>query len=180
VVNDRAEVIEATLAVATYDQDDRPVFQAERQLVVPARSNNSLALAELADGFLDLSYAYRFGPQAHHLVVTTLRNAQGIIAQDFCFPGGRPSDLASELDLTAQATRLPDGRAAIRLETRRFAQAVHFESANFRSRDEYFHMAPNSTLLLLLDGAEGAVPATLKGSVAAVNWRGTALIQSAT
>jgi hypothetical protein len=41
-------------------------------------------------------------------------------------------------------------------------------------------MAPNSTRLLLLDDAAGAAPAVLKGSVAAVNWRTTALIQSAT
>ena len=180
LLNERPEAIEVTLSVVTYDEDDRPVFQAEQRRVIAARSNTSFAMADLADGFLDLSYAYRFGPQAHHLVVTTLRHAEGILAQDFCFPAGRPSHCASDLGLTAEATRLPDGRSAIRLETRRFAQAVHFESANFLPRDEYFHMAPNSTRLLLLDDAAGAAPAVLKGSVAAVNWRTTALIQSAT
>jgi beta-mannosidase len=180
LLNERPEAIEVTLSVVTYDEDDRPVFQAEQRRVIAARSNTSFAMADLADGFLDLSYAYRFGPQAHHLVVTTLRHAEGILAQDFCFPAGRPSHCASDLGLTAEATRLPDGRSAIRLETRRFAQAVHFESANFLPRDEYFHMAPNSTRLLLLDDAAGTAPAVLKGSVAAVNWRTTALIQSAT
>ena len=76
----------------------------------PRAARSSCRPPRCFDGFLDLGYAYRFGPPPHDLVVATLRAASGEVrARAFHFPLGLP--------VGARARRRPARRGATRTAT---------------------------------------------------------------
>ena len=105
----------------------------------------------LFDGFLDLTYAYRFGPPGHDVVAATLRDrATGaILAAAHYFPCGLPAARDSALGLTARAEPIADGYALV-LEADRFAHAVAIDADGFVPDDNYLHLEPGEPRRLVL------------------------------
>ena len=145
VVNERAEALDAELQIALFGSGDALIARATHALHVPGRGACSVALAGCFDGFLDLSYAYRFGPPPATLVHVRLCRAGGAdIAQAFFFPAGLPSAVHHDIGLTAQLARDGDGCLALALQTTAFAQSVQIELDGHALDDNYFHMAPGT------------------------------------
>ena len=81
-------------------------------MAVPAHGAIEVAAGALLDGFVDLSYAYRFGPPPADLVVATLRGAGvEVLAEAFHFPAGRPARRELDVGLAAEAAACADGDA---------------------------------------------------------------------
>jgi beta-mannosidase len=167
-VNDTTGPIEADLRIALYRDGLLRGEQALTTLQVPARGFRSIHADALFDGFLDLTYACRFGPPGHDVVASTLRDrASGaLLSASYCFPGNLPAQCASDLGLTARAEPTADGYALV-LETERFAHAVAIDVEGFVPGDNYLHLEPGDTRrVALLATGRGAAP---RGSVAALN-----------
>jgi beta-mannosidase len=169
-VNDTGEAIEADLRIALYREGIMHAAPARTTLNVPARGHRSIHADALFDGFLDLTYAYRFGPPGHDVVAATLRDhATGAIrATACCFPDTLPRERVADLGLTARAEPTSGGYALV-LETGRFAHAVAIDVDGWLPDDNYLHLEPGETRRVGLRAmARGKEP---RGSVLALNGR---------
>jgi beta-mannosidase len=174
-VNDTSESIEADLKVALYQQGMMRGVPAGTTINVPARGSRSVHADALFDGFLDLTYAYRFGPPGHDVVAATLRDrATGAyLSSAYHFPGTLPSGPGPDVGLTARAEPSAEGHVLV-LETVRFAHAVAIDVDGWIPDDNYLHLEPGQTRRIRLRAATPA--ALLRGSVSALNSREPAML----
>jgi beta-mannosidase len=165
VVNDGPAPWNGEVRLRLYRDGEVPVGSGDVPLSLPGHGAVELSASALLGGFVDTTYAYRFGPPGHDLAVARLTTPSGgFVGEAFHFPVGRPAVREADLGLTAQVTRLDEARFAVDLTTRRFAYAVAVTVADFESDDNYFHVAP---------GADRRIVLTRTGSAAAP--RGTLL-----
>jgi len=145
-VNETARPVAADLRIALYRDGVRVGTTASAAVDIPARGSTSVHVNALFDGFLDLTYAYRFGPPQHDVVASTLRDRSTgeLCAADYYFPGNIPSESALDIGLTARAEASADGYVLL-LETERFAHGVAIDVDGFQPADNYFHLEPGQT-----------------------------------
>jgi len=162
VANDRARPLEGELLLELFKSSEavgRPVTHA---LTVNARSVLELNATQLFDGFVDLSYAYRFGPPSYDV----LRVAFGEL-ETFYFPLGLPN-AQTDVGLSASARQVED-RVEVDVACRAFAQSVHIEAPAFVADDQYFHMAPRSKRTVRLRARSPKHAEPFEGTVHALN-----------
>jgi beta-mannosidase len=171
VVNDGAAPLRARLHLRLYRASQPVGMAASAAIAVGAASALEMAAMDLFEGFLDLSNAYRFGPPTYELLHARLVDeASGAeLAETFFHPLGLPRRIDGDLGLTAGATAVGEGRYELRLQTARFAQAVHVEAPDFVADDQYFHLAPQASRVVSVRLREGRRPAPLEGVVHALN-----------
>jgi beta-mannosidase len=171
VANEHAAPLEAMLELTLYRAGEVRVGTASRALTVAARETIEIAAGEMFEGFLDLSYAYRFGPPQHDLVVATLRATDGaVMSQAFHFVLGLSAVREADIGLTATAVARADSAFDVKIVTRRFAQSVWIEADGFVADDAYFHLAPGAEKTVLLQGAPREPPVrALRGRIHALN-----------
>jgi len=169
VVNERAEPLAATLEVAAFAGEDAVIARGARELQVAGRGVLALALGECLEGFIDLSYAYRFGPPPAERVELRLRGADGgVLAEAFFFPTGLPT-AQHELGLTAALERRGDGAVELVVGSRRFAQSVQIELDGHAVTDNYFHLSAGATRRIAVRRSAAPAEAAIKGRVSALN-----------
>jgi beta-mannosidase len=170
VTNEPAAPLAVTLELKLYRNGETSVGSATRALVLAGRETTEIPAAALFESFQDLSYAYRFGPASHDVVVASLVAADGsTLAQAFHFIGGLSAGRELEVGLTATATARDEKVFAVRIATRRFAQSLWIEADGFSPDDAYFHLAPGSEKTVLLHRAPNEPVRPLRGRVHALN-----------
>jgi beta-mannosidase len=149
VVNDQPVSVRARLELRLF-RFSEPVGQpASRDIEVGPACAIELNATELFDGFIDLSYAYRFGPAPYDLLSAGLIREDGaILAHAFHLPLGLPNRVEGDVVLSASAAPLGQQRYQLSIQSNRFAQSVHVEMPGYVADDQYFHMAPKSTRML--------------------------------
>jgi beta-mannosidase len=170
VVNDTIEPIEASLRIALYRNGIVHGRPARTMLSIPARGYRSIHADAVFDGFLDLTYAYRFGPPAHDVVAATLRDrtTDALRAVACHFPNTLPAAPVTDLGLTARVEPIESGYALV-LDTERFAHAVAIDIDGWIPDDNYLHIEPGETRRVgLRPTTSGAAP---HGTVLALNGR---------
>jgi beta-mannosidase len=167
-INETEATRETRLSVTLY-RGEVVVAQATRPLPLSPRSTIELDAEGLLGRFVDIGYAYRFGPPAHDLVVASLHDAssEDLLAEAFHFPHGLPSSQAEDPGLSATLTAAADGSLIATLRTERLAQAVAF-GGDVRAEDSYFHLAPGATRAVRLRLTGAARP---RASLRALNCR---------
>jgi beta-mannosidase len=177
-VNDTPHQIDAELRVTRYGEGCVRGASASTALTIPARGARSVHADTLFEGFVDLTYAYRFGPPGHDVVAATLRRQVNgaFLAAAQCFPCGLPSARETALGLVAHAEPIAGGYALV-LGTDRFAHAVAVEAEGFVPDDNYVHLEPGEPRRLVLRAEVPDRP--LSGSVSALNGPGTVPIACA-
>ena len=175
MVNDRGEPLAGELELALYRAATSQVASARRAVAVEAaRGAIELGAAALFDGFLDLSYAYRFGPPSHDLVVATAARAVGRARwrrRSTSRSGCRRARARRRADRDGA---LDGGGATVTVRTRRFAQAIAVEADGFVADDAYFHLPPGGEHTFRLRRV-GEV-ATLRGTLQPLNAAASAKI----
>jgi beta-mannosidase len=168
LVNERAEALRAQLELAAYRTDGVRVAHARQEIEMPARATLAWEAAALLEGFMDLTYAYRFGPPPHDVVVATLFDASGhLIAEDFYFPLGHSAQREGDIGLEARAAQLADGGWQLLVRARHTARHVQIRAPYFEASDQYFHLAPGVERTLALVALKPGV--ALRGVVHASN-----------
>jgi beta-mannosidase len=158
-------------------------------LTLDAASTIELAATDLLDGFMDLSYAYRFGPPPFDVLHARLcldgppratadparpAGAAAVaepltLTENFFFPLGLPNAAEADVGLSAVFAPVDERTCRLSIHSKRFAQSVHVESPGMVSDDQYFHMAPDSTRVLTLHARAATLPPRLQGTVYALN-----------
>ena len=160
VVNDRPDALQGTLEVALYQGGAIRVGGGVTSISVGAHDALELNAVSLLDGFADASYAYRFGPPSHDLVVATLRDTAGAVrGQALHLPGGWPSAQGTDVGLRAELQRRDDATYALRVRTERLALAIRVTIPGYASEDDYFHLAPGAERELRLHATASGGPA---------------------
>jgi beta-mannosidase len=164
-----AQTIEATLHVQAWRQGELLVAQGQNALRLTPRGCGRIALTTLLEGFIDLNWAYRFGPVAAELLQARLVDASGnVLASTLHFT---PSLLArrGSVGLAAETAQGPDGSMRVRLSTRAAALGIHFDVRGWLPSDEYFHLAPGAERTLQFSPLPGTGSRAWNASVTALN-----------
>jgi beta-mannosidase len=144
-VNDGDAPLDAQLHVALY-RDDVLVVEGRTPLSAPPRGGASVNLQAAIDRFVDATYAFRFGPPGHDLVVGRLLGADGaVLARTFFSPLGLARPRAADLHLAATVERQGERQGdvvVVTLKTPAFAQFIAVDSPGWRPDDDYFHVEP--------------------------------------
>ncbi len=167
--NDGEAPFRGTVTLSLWKDGAIPVGRGARAIEIPGRGAAEWDATEWFDGFLDLSYAYRFGPPAHDVVAATLADDQGqLAARAFHFIGHLPHRQEADIGLVSRATPLGDGRHQITVTASRFAYAVRLDVAGYAPDDNYFHLAPGEERRIVLRPASPG-EGRPRGSVRAIN-----------
>ncbi len=125
------------------------VARAERTLHLAPRESYRLSAAALLDHFFDFTYAYRFGPPTHDVVLATLHEADGSadgeaartpLSQAVYLPDRRAAALQAPA-VSATVAR-EDGEWWLTVATQRFARWVHIEDSACFPEHDWFHLGP--------------------------------------
>jgi beta-mannosidase len=164
VANDGPRHLDALLRVSLYSRGEQKIEESERAITIPAHSSATFGVEAIIGRFVDASYAYRFGPPAHDLIVTSLHACRGdeACSQSFRTIGPRSTERApiSDLGITAEAHLRADGLVEILLHSRRFANGVRIAAANAMPDDCYFGIEPCGTRRIVLMPRTEGVPLT--------------------
>jgi beta-mannosidase len=177
VANDGPEPLAATLRVSLYRDRETLVGEAEEAVQVPAHGIRSRGVEALLGRFVDVSWAYRFGPPAQDLVVLSLEQRgetdMTLLSQSFLHPIGRPRHRTTADRLGLEATlRGDDGETPmLRIASRAFAHGVRVDMPGFRPSDDAFSIEPGHARDIELR-REGQA-ADVRGAVTALNLEGS-------
>lgn len=156
LANDRPESLTARLRVALYRDLERPVERVEERVTLAGHSLARRNVEELLGRFVDASWAYRFGPRGHDLLVATLepepRDDAVPIAQAFRLVGvGFPAREPTErLGLEARAEPRAGGTLQLAVRSRRLAYGVRVRVGGFVPSDDAFCVEPGGERIVHL------------------------------
>jgi beta-mannosidase len=162
VANDRARRLEGELRLELFKSSEAVGRPVTRALTVEARSVLELNATALFDGFVDLSYAYRFGPPSYDVLRVAFADLE-----TFYFPLGLPN-AQTDVGLSASARQVED-RVELEIACRGFAHGVHIESPGFVADEQYFHMAPRTNRMVRLRPRSPQHTGPFEGTVHALN-----------
>jgi beta-mannosidase len=131
----------------------------------------TLTVERLLGRFVDAAWAYRFGPPAQDVIVSTLESADGsrLHSQAFRFPGGLPRTRHPVQQLGLEATAVTsDGGYAVRVRSKRLAYAVRVDARGFVSDDDAFSVEPGGERMISIRPVGSEVSFT-GGTVTALN-----------
>ena len=164
VANDRETIATGRLELVLWRSGEIEVGRGAIDIAVPARGALEIAAGSLFDHFVDLSYAYRFGPVSAHVIHATFAGVDA-----FWFPAGLPSTRELDVGLAANATIHAD-HVELVASARRFAQSVTIDLPGFLPDDDGFHLAPGQRRTIVLRPTTAdALGKPRRGTVHALN-----------
>lgn len=184
--NDGGSPLVARLRVALYRDGEQRVAEAREELELPAHGACERDLEALLGHFVDASWAYRFGPPGHDVVVASLERDRAddreALSQAFRFPAGRPlrRQSAAELGFSAELRSRTDGGLALALRSERLAYGVRIHVPAFSPSDDALTLEPGVTrnLILTPHAPEAAGGHGSAGSITALNLRGSVRLEA--
>ena len=176
LVNEASSASRVTLELQLFRLSTRVGAPVSRQLTLAPDSTTQINAIDLCEGFMDLSYSFRFGPPSYDVLRVALSADDGRapLAEAFHFPQGLFNAVGTDVGLAASA--IPAGANwRVQIQCQGFAQSVHINAPGFVADDQYFHMIPDSTRVLTLRPRRETNQA-LEGTVHALNAASPAVI----
>ena len=182
--NDRPQPLQGRIEVSLYRSGDIRSGHGACEITIPAHAAIEIPATDLFEGFIDLSFAYRFGPPTAEVVHAALFAGQDLLSDSFWFPCGLPSARSGDAGIEARVAAVAgdagarDGGAAsgdylLTVGSRCFAQTVSIEAAGFSADDNGFHLAPGQSRQVRLRAMDGQARAP-RGIVTALNTEASA------
>lgn len=169
VCNDPGSPLDARVEIDLYRSGEVPVGHAQTEVHVPAHGAVTLAAALPFDEWLDLSYAYRFGPPLADVIHVKLVASETLLSDAFWLPAGLPNTRESDIGLSVETSPREDGDVLLRVGTRRFAQSVTVNAPGFTPADNGFHLAPGQYRNVLLSRKPATPRNATRGNISALN-----------
>ena len=145
VANDGPMPLAAQLELTLFRGGQVEVGRGTTEVRVAPHAALELPAAALFEGFLDLSFAYRFGRPTANVVRAALVADGRLLAEAFHFPVGPP--IAWEPDVGLTAALGPDG---LTVSAKRFAYGVVIDLPGLEPADNGFHLAPGQVRTIAL------------------------------
>jgi beta-mannosidase len=155
-INETGQAAQGRVDLTLYRADGSRVDAGSLPLDVPAWSSRCLPVGDAFDWFLDLSWAYRFGPPVAHVVSARWVAWDGAcLAEHVDLPAGW--DLPPQDDLGWALTLMSHSHSdtgletvQVQVQTDRFAQAVLVDAPGWVAEDQCFHLLPGQPRVLCL------------------------------
>lgn len=175
IANDRPEALEAELRISLYRAGKTIVGEGTRRLTIGGGSAITVPAEELLRGFMDVSYAYRFGAPGHDAAVATLTCVRTgrRICDAYHFPLGMAAITAAHV-VSAIARPECDGSYSLTLRSETIATAVAIQVDGFRPDDNYFHLQPATDRIVTI--RPSGAPTRFRGYVTPLNAAGSTRI----
>jgi beta-mannosidase len=144
VLNESPETLSGRVELKVLRAGQQPVGQAEQAVFIPPHGACTLSADAMLAYFADLTYAYRFGPPKHDLVVARLTSEDGreVFGEDAYFPLGLGLPMREAADISVEVGRDPDGAPTVTLQSPVFLQSVSLSAEGYLPDDNHFHLAP--------------------------------------
>ena len=159
LLNETDADLDATLELDLF-QGRVSVGRVDHPVTIPAFEGRSLQADALLPYFADLTYAYRFGPPRHDVVVARLLSAKDgrVLGEDFHFPLGLGMPYQEAPEIGAGVEACADGSMLLRIRTPVLLQAVALACEGFLPDANFFHMAPGQVKEVRFFPIADAVP----------------------
>ncbi|MGL3608647.1 glycosyl hydrolase 2 galactose-binding domain-containing protein [Rhizobium sp. G187] len=159
LVNDTQATVEATLDLACLRNGRQPSARGRAAVTLKPHSVETLPATDVFGAFFDTTYAFRFGPPSHDVTVASLLSTDGtMLSEAFHFPLGRREALHRPQFEHRLEQR--EGVWCLDIRSDTLAQSIHVDCEDYRSDDDWFHLAPGvwKTVRLIARGTPGAAP----------------------
>ncbi|HEY1568716.1 MAG TPA: hypothetical protein VGF68_16930, partial [Solirubrobacteraceae bacterium] len=179
VANDGPSPLRARLRVALYQEFQHLIDEAVLDVELEAHGGLTRNVEELLGRFVDVSWAYRFGPPAQDLIAVTLETPGGeLLSQAFRFPAGRPLTRESASDLGLDAVIEPSAAGPrLHVTSRRFAYGVRATVPGYTAADDAFGVAPGGERRVALRAVGAATPVDAAATLRALNLSGAVAVR---
>jgi beta-mannosidase len=180
VANDLSAPLHATLRVALYRDLEIRVDEARLEVVLEAHCTRSFNVEAILGRFVDVSWAYRFGPPAQDLIAVSLEDEDGeLLSQCFRLPTGRPSrrETPERLGVEVHAQTIDDDAASLTVSSERFLYGVRPLVPGFCPADDAFSVEPGRPRVVALRRTTAGDEAA-RGSITALNLDGRVRIDA--
>lgn len=148
VINESLASLNGFVEVQLLKEPNVVVAKAEIPIALATRERQMLNADEMLGGFYDVSYAYRFGPAHHDIVVATLFDAEHqVVSEAIHFIKRRES---SVVPATVETTVEPLGESdfQVTLRSDRFLHDVRINAKGYLATDNDFRLIPGRTKVL--------------------------------
>jgi beta-mannosidase len=156
MANDGPDAFSGVLRVSLYRDLELLVGEAVDEILLAPHSTVSRGVEEILGRFVDVSWAYRFGPPGQDVVVASLERDPGSraepVSRSVRFPVGRPLTVepAHRLRLEAAAVSGSAGGQSVRLASKRLVYGVRVQAPGFEPSDDCFSLEPGGERLIRL------------------------------
>ena len=170
VINEREAKLNVMLELQAFRDCGTETLHVTKELTLNKQSKLSLKADELVGYFSDLTYAYRFGPIQHQVVVARLIDMDtGNYLDDDCyFPTTHHLTKQKNVDLTVEVVDRGPSGLFLKLFTQQFLQSVRLVLKTHRPEDNYFHLVPNCAREIKLHPTSEQAK-SVKGYIEALN-----------
>ena len=148
--------------------------QARIPISVAAWEARTFSAEALIGHFEDPTWAYRFGPARHEVVLARLWVAGAVVHEDALFPTGMGLEMQEEVGLKAEAVAV-EGGVEVVLEAEVFVQQLSVHCPGWRVDRDHFHLGPGAVRRLRFTAEPGERP--FKAWFTAINWRGSRTVR---
>ena len=167
VANDGPSPLDALLRITLYRDGETKVLESATQIHVPAHETLEADVETLFGHFVDVSWAYRFGPAGHDVVVLSLEDPNtpgpyGLHSQSFRFPERGPlhRESGDALGVDATLEQLDPDTLRLTIGARRLLYCVRAALPGFNGDDDCFSIEPGGRRAVTLRrSAPEAAPA---------------------
>jgi beta-mannosidase len=174
IANDRDRELRANLRIALYRDFEHRLEEVAIPVELAAHTVTTKNIEALLGHFVDLAWAYRFGPARQDAVVVSLESPDEVHSQAVRFPAGRPlrRETVDALGLEARVEREAGRAEAVVVSARRLLYGVQIASPGFSSPDQSFFVEPGHVRRLALRPKSGEPPDPGSVTVTALNLDG--------
>ncbi len=169
LTNESTEPLRGFVEVRLLKEPATIIARQEVPVELNVRSQQTLSADEILGSFYDVSYAYRFGPPHHDVVVATLYDADHqVLSEAFHFIRRREPTVVSNVIVNASAEMTNETTCKVILNCDRFLHGVRVSARGFLPDDNYFHLAPQRTKVVTFT-AIGQTRPEFRADVEALN-----------
>ncbi len=186
IATDRPHDLRAKLRISLYRHFETLVEEETVALEVPAFETRHLNVEAVLGRFVDVSWAYRFGPPAQDVIVLSLEDPDDgsgvaeVLSQSCRFVSGRPLTLRSPEGCGVSASvRTVDGESRLTVTSEHFLYGVRAVIADHLVQDDAFFVEPGRPRALALRRCHQDAEPT-GGSLRALNLDGRVAIEMRT
>ena len=167
-MNESPEPLDGFVEVQLLKEPNIVVAKAEVPLTLAARERRMLNADELLGGFFDVSYAYRFGPAHHDIVLATLFDQDHqVVSEAFHFIKRRESNIVpAAIETSVEPVGEVDFQVTLRSD--RFLHDARIDAKGYLANDNDFHLPPQRTKVVHFRPF-GAKVAKFRAEVEALN-----------
>ena len=141
-INETAEPFRGTVEVLLLKDQHIVVARQSARCELEARGRQTFSADQILGAFYDVTYAYRFGPPKHDVVIATLFDEQNRAQSEaFYFVHQQEPAMLSDMKLDVSVTAA-DEEYRVTLVSDRFLQSVNLSAEGFLPDDNYFHLPP--------------------------------------